>query len=86
MICHTIKGKGIKVAENNPDWHYVKNLNQILKKIKFMRNTALNTIFEIAKKNKRIIFLGSDLGVGVLNEMNKKIPKQFLMEEFQNKI
>ena len=50
LICHTIKGKGIKVAENNPDWHYVKNLNQILKKIKFMRNTALNTIFEIAKK------------------------------------
>ena len=32
LICHTIKGKGIKVAENNPDWHYVKNLNQILKK------------------------------------------------------
>ena len=45
-----------------------------------MRNTALNTIFEIAKKNKRIIFLGSDLGVGVLDKMNKKIPKQFLME------
>ena len=32
LICHTIKGKGIKVAENNPEWHYVKNLNQILKK------------------------------------------------------
>ena len=32
LICHTIKGKGIKVAENNPDWHYVKNLNQNLKK------------------------------------------------------
>ena len=45
-----------------------------------MRNTALNTIFELAKKNKKIIFVGSDLGVGVLDKMNKKIPKQFLME------
>jgi len=45
-----------------------------------MRNTALNTIFELAKKNKKIIFLGSDLGVGVLDKMNKKIPKQFFME------
>lgn len=32
LICHTIKGKGIKEAENNPEWHYVKNLKQILKK------------------------------------------------------
>ena len=32
LICHTVKGKGIKIAENNPEWHYVKNLNQILKK------------------------------------------------------
>jgi transketolase len=45
-----------------------------------MRNTALNTIFELANKNKKIIFVGSDLGVGVLDKMNKKIPKQFLME------
>ena len=45
-----------------------------------MRNTALNTIFELAKKNKKIIFVGSDLGVGVLDKMYKKIPKQFLME------
>lgn len=32
LICHTVKGKGIKIAENNPEWHYIKNLNQILKK------------------------------------------------------
>ena len=45
-----------------------------------MRNTALNTIFDLAKKNKKIIFLGSDLGVGVLSQMKKRIPNQFLME------
>ena len=22
IICHTIKGKGIKIAENNPFWHH----------------------------------------------------------------
>ncbi|OUW67179.1 MAG: transketolase [Flavobacteriaceae bacterium TMED200] len=38
-ICHTIKGKGFKVAENNPNWHHrnsfsedeVKMINQSLK-------------------------------------------------------
>lgn len=28
IICHTIKGKGLKEAENNPEWHYVKKLDQ----------------------------------------------------------
>ena len=31
LICHTIKGKGIKEAESNPEWHYVKNLKNIIK-------------------------------------------------------
>ena len=22
VICHTVKGKGIKIAENNPSWHH----------------------------------------------------------------
>lgn len=45
-----------------------------------MRNTCLNTIFEIAKKNKKIIFIGSDLGAGVLNDFKKKFPHRFFME------
>lgn len=35
IICHTIKGKGIEEAENNPKWHYVKNLDQFKNNIKF---------------------------------------------------
>ena len=27
IICHTIKGKGFKFAENNPSWHHKSNLN-----------------------------------------------------------
>ena len=31
-----------------------------------MRNTWLNTLFEISNKNKKIIFIGSDLGFNVM--------------------
>ena len=28
VICHTIKGKGIKFAENNPNWHHKSQLTK----------------------------------------------------------
>ena len=28
IICHTIKGKGIPIAENNPTWHHKNNLSK----------------------------------------------------------
>ena len=28
IICHTVKGKGIPVAENNPTWHHKNNLTK----------------------------------------------------------
>ena len=28
IICHTIKGKGIAFAENNPYWHHKNNLKK----------------------------------------------------------
>ena len=27
LICHTIKGKGVKFMENNPSWHYKSKIN-----------------------------------------------------------
>jgi transketolase len=27
VICHTVKGKGIPVAENNPAWHHKSDLS-----------------------------------------------------------
>ncbi len=45
-----------------------------------MRKTCLETVFELAKINKKIIFIGSDLGPGVLDNFKKKFPKRFLME------
>ena len=37
-----------------------------------MRKTCLNTIYHLAIKNKKILFIGSDLGPGVLNDFKKK--------------
>ncbi len=45
-----------------------------------MRKTCLDTVYELAKKNKKIIFIGSDLGPGVLDSFKKNIPERFVME------
>lgn len=45
-----------------------------------MRKTCLDTVYEIAKKNKKVIFIGSDLGPGVLDKFKKEMPKRFFME------
>ena len=45
-----------------------------------MRKTCLESVYKLAKRNKKVIFIGSDLGPGVLNEFKKKIPKRFIME------
>ena len=45
-----------------------------------MRKTCLDSVYEIAKKNKKIVFVGSDLGAGVLTDFKKKIPERFFME------
>jgi transketolase len=45
-----------------------------------MRKTSLNTVYELAKKDQRVIFIGSDLGPDVLLEMKVSHPNQFIME------
>ena len=34
-----------------------------------MRKTSLNCVYDLAKINDKVIFIGSDLGQGVLDEM-----------------
>ena len=36
-----------------------------------MRKECLKTIFELANKDKKLLFIGSDLGPGVLNDFKK---------------
>jgi transketolase len=45
-----------------------------------MRQTALTSVHELAKRNKRVLFIGSDLGKGVLDAMKKEMPERFYME------
>lgn len=45
-----------------------------------MRKAALNQIFDLAKKDDRVLFIGSDLGSGTLDEFRKQIPARFFME------
>jgi len=45
-----------------------------------MRERCLKTVYELAREDERIVFIGSDLGVGVLDEFKKNIPERFFME------
>jgi transketolase len=45
-----------------------------------MRENCLKMVFELAKKDERVVFVGSDLGVGVLADFKKEIPERFFME------
>ncbi len=45
-----------------------------------MRKECLKTIFELANKDKKLLFIGSDLGPGVLSDFKKKFPNRFFME------
>jgi transketolase len=45
-----------------------------------MRGRCLNMVYKLAQKDKRIVFLGSDLGYGTLKVFRDEIPDRFLME------
>jgi len=45
-----------------------------------MRKTSLDMVFELARRDPRVVFIGSDLGVGTLDGMKKELPERFFME------
>lgn len=45
-----------------------------------MRQACLNMVYELAKTDPRIFFIGSDLGVGTLDKFKEEIPDRFFME------
>lgn len=45
-----------------------------------MRKTALEVVHELAKADRRICFIGSDLTAGTLKQMRAELPGQFFME------
>jgi transketolase len=45
-----------------------------------MRKTSLDMVYELAKRDKRVVFIGSDLGPDTLKQLKAESPSQFLME------
>jgi transketolase len=45
-----------------------------------MRRTCFETVLKLQKKNKKIIFIGSDLGPGFMKHSKDKVPERFFME------
>jgi transketolase len=47
---------------------------------KRMRKEAMNGIYALAKRDPRVVFIGSDLGAGTLDEMRREMPGRWFME------
>jgi transketolase len=45
-----------------------------------MRKTALDCVHELARQDERVVFIGSDLGPGVLAKMRDEHPERWFME------
>jgi transketolase len=45
-----------------------------------MRKTCLDQIYQLAKRDPRVVFIGSDLGSGVLDVMKQEMPERWFME------
>ena len=45
-----------------------------------MRHTCLNCVYDLAQRDERVVFVGSDLGPGVLEDMKKHFPDRWFME------
>lgn len=45
-----------------------------------MRKACLDMVYQLAKKDGRIFFIGSDLGIGTLQQFKEEMPDRFFME------
>ena len=45
-----------------------------------MRKAAIDAVHALARRDPRVVFVGSDLGAGVLDAMREEMPDRFFME------
>jgi len=45
-----------------------------------MRSACINKIYDLAKRDQRVVFIGSDLSPGLLAEMKREMPDRYYME------
>jgi transketolase len=45
-----------------------------------MRKASLDAVYEMARQDSRVVFIGSDLGAGTLDQFKEEMPERFFME------
>ncbi len=45
-----------------------------------MRGACMEMVHELARRDPRVVYVGSDLGAGTLDAMKEEIPERFFME------
>ena len=45
-----------------------------------MRKTSLDMVYQLAREDERVVFIGSDLGAGTLDQFRDEMPDRFFME------
>lgn len=45
-----------------------------------MRKRCIDMVYELAKKDERVVFIGSDLSPGLLSDMQREFPDRYFME------
>jgi transketolase len=45
-----------------------------------MRQTCLSKVYDLAKRDQRVLFIGSDLSPGLLADMKRDMPERYYME------
>ncbi len=45
-----------------------------------MRKACLEAVFDLARRDERVLFIGSDIGAGTLDNFKREIPGRFFME------
>jgi transketolase len=45
-----------------------------------MRKKVLDCVYELARQDERVVFMGSDLGIGTLDQFKNDFPDRFFME------
>ena len=48
-----------------------------------MRQSALNAVYDLAKRDPRVLFVGSDLGAGVWKNSKRRCPSGILWKAFR---
>ena len=87
VVCHTVKGKGLRSAENNAvlapqvaDRPGGDPVARHRARHGGVRKAALLGVYELARRDDRVVFIGSDITKQNLEQFEQDYPDRFFME------